>query len=293
MTLSRARTYLAILVMPAMALALAACGLGDDRTTLERARETGSIRVGFANERPYAYTDTATGRLTGESPEIARVILADMGITDVEGVLTAEFGALIPGLNAGRFDIIAAGMYITPERCEQIEFSNPTYGIGEAFAVLAGNPKELNSFEDIRDHEDATIGIVTGAIQRSYAQAIGIPEDRIVMFSDASGALDGVRTGRVDAYAGTAFTVQEFLELDDSGTLERAEPFTDPVIDGETARGYGAYGFRKGDVDFVAEFNARLADFIGSEEHQALVAEFGFTEAELPGDVTAADLCTP
>ena len=35
-----------------------------------------------------------------------------MGINQVEGVLT-EFGSLIPGLQARRFDIIAAGMYVT------------------------------------------------------------------------------------------------------------------------------------------------------------------------------------
>ena len=32
-------------------------------------------------------------------------------------------GFVIPGLNAGRFDLIAAGLFITPERCEQVAFS--------------------------------------------------------------------------------------------------------------------------------------------------------------------------
>ena len=270
---------------------LAGCGGGgQQQSTLERIRETGVVRIGYANEAPYAYQDTATGELTGEAPEIAKVILEELGVTQVEGVLT-EFGSLIPGLQAGRFDIIAAGMYILPERCEQIAFSNPTYAIGEAFAVLQGNPKSLHSYEDIRDHEDATLGVVAGAVERRYAREVGIPDDRVVVFPDAPAALAGVRAGRVDAYGGTALTVQDLLSKDGSGRLERADPFTDPVIDGVSVKGYGAFGFRKQDQDLKEAFNERLATFIGSDEHREIVEPFGFTEQELPGDVTADELC--
>src|SRR5690606_3307861 len=104
-------------------------GTAFAQSTLETARENGYIRVGFANEAPYGYA-TPSGELTGEAPEVAKAILARMGIEEVDGVLT-EFGSLIPGLRAGRFDIIAAGMFITPERCQQVQFSEPSYGIGQ------------------------------------------------------------------------------------------------------------------------------------------------------------------
>ncbi|MCH8512660.1 MAG: ectoine/hydroxyectoine ABC transporter substrate-binding protein EhuB [Kiritimatiellae bacterium] len=268
----------------------AGCGPASDQSTLERIQERGVVRIGYANEAPYGYMDTETGELTGEAPEIAKVILQELGVTEVEAVLT-EFGSLVPGLQAGRFDLVAAGMYITPERCQQIAFSNPTYVIGEAFAVRVGNPKSLHSYEDIRDHEDATLGVVSGAIERRYAREIGIPDDRVMTFPDAPAALAAVRAGRVDAYGGTSLTVQDLLSKDTSGELEQADPFTDPVIDGESVRGYGAFGFRQADTELVEAFNEKLADFIGSEAHLALVEPFGFTETNLPGDVTAADLC--
>src|SRR5690606_9449688 len=94
------------------------------QSTLEAAKAAGTIRVGYANEAPYAYMDSGSNKVTGEAVEIARVVLKRMGVNEVEGVLT-EFGSLIPGLQAKRFDIIAAGMYITPERCQQALFSNP------------------------------------------------------------------------------------------------------------------------------------------------------------------------
>jgi polar amino acid transport system substrate-binding protein len=262
----------------------------DGETTLERIQRTGVVRIGYANEAPYAYKDTASGRVTGEAPEIARVILEDLGVTEVEGVLT-EFGQLIPGLQAGRFDMVAAGMYILPERCEQIDFSNPTYSIGEAFMVQAGNPKGLNSYTDVAENEDAVLGVVQGTVEIGYADAMGIPDDRVRTFPDAPSAVAGVRSGRIDAYAGTALTVQDLLDKDTSGAIERADPFEQPVIDGESVRGYGAYGFRQNDDTFREAVNQQLEMFIGTEEHLELVRPFGFTEAELPGDATAAELC--
>jgi polar amino acid transport system substrate-binding protein len=79
-------------------------------TTLEKIRAAGKIRVGYANEAPYAYQDPATGGLTGEAPEVARAVLRDLGEIEMEGVLT-EFGSLIPGLKAGRLPrgLVAAG----------------------------------------------------------------------------------------------------------------------------------------------------------------------------------------
>ena len=280
------------LALAGVAAVALACG-GDDasRSTLERVRAQGIVRVGYANEAPYAFRDTATGRVTGEAPEIARVVFERMGIPEFEGVLT-EFGSLIPGLQAGRFDLIAAGMYITPERCGQVAFSEPTYAVGEGFIVPEGNPLDLHGYEDVRDHPTATLGVVAGAIERGYARASGIPDARIVTFPDALAALAGVRAGRISAYAATALTVQNLLGKDAAG-VEQAAPFSDPVIDGETVRGHGAFAFRPRDEALRAEFNRHLTAFIGTPAHLELVAPFGFTDRQLPGEAATSRLCQP
>lgn len=263
---------------------------GQALSTLKRAQQAGTIRVGYANEAPYAYLESASRKLTGEAPEIARAVLAGMGIGKVEGVLT-EFGSLIPGLKAGRFDIIAAGMYILPERCKEIAFSNPTYSVGEAFIVAQGNPLALHGYEGVAPHPDARLGVVAGTVEREYARRVGIPNARVVVFPDAPSALDGVIAGRVDAYAATSLTANNLLARAKSPRVERAAPFSDPVIEGKPTRGYGAFGFRKTDQDLTAAFNAALAKFIGTPRHLELVKPFGFTQGELPGPATAAELC--
>lgn len=265
-------------------------GPAGAESALQRIETLGIAWIGFANEAPYAYVDTRTRKLTGEAPVIAREVLRGMDVAHIEGVLT-EFGSLIPALKAGRFDVIAAGMYITPERCREILFSEPTYAIGEAFIVRADNPLDLRGYEDVRDRPSARLGVVTGAVQLGYARRAGIPDERIVIFPDAPSAVDGVLADRVDAYAGTSLTVNDLLTRASDPRLERARPFKPLVIDGKPIKGYGAYGFRKRDMALRDAFNRELERLIGTERHLALIKPFGFTAEELPGDATTAALC--
>ena len=117
-----AMTARVTVLLSVLALVVAACGGGDgdagdgggDGGGLASYQENG-ITIGIANEIPYGYEDEETGEVTGEAPEVARVVLDELGITDREFVVV-EFGALIGGLQAGNFDMIAAGMYIGPPR---------------------------------------------------------------------------------------------------------------------------------------------------------------------------------
>lgn len=274
----------------ALLLGCSGCVRASDESTLEKILRTGVARVGYANEAPYAYMDSDQRRLTGEAPEIARIILKRMGVQRVEGVLLTEFGTLIPGLKARRFDLIAAGMYITPPRARQVAFSNPTYAIGEALIVARDNPLQLHSYTDVVENPEARLGVAAGAIQRRYAKELGVPDSRLVVFPDAPSALAGVGAGRVDAYAATSLTAGDLLRRTSSVAVELAEPFENPVINGKPAVGYGAFAFHKDDHDLVATFNHHLAEFIGTPEHLELIESFGFSEATLPGDVTAAEL---
>ena len=141
-------------------------------TALERAKAQGFIRVGFANEAPFGYA-TPDGKLTGEAPEVAKAVLAKMGIPQVDGVLT-EFGSLIPGLKAGRFDIIAAGMFINPKRCAEIAFSEPSYGIGQAMLVTKGNPKGVKDYSTFAGSKDLKLAVMAGAVEVGYAKDAGV-----------------------------------------------------------------------------------------------------------------------
>lgn len=279
------------LVGPAAGLSLAGCpGERPGESTLERIRRTGVARIAYANEAPYGYRDLETGRVTGEAPEIARAVLRRMGVRRMEASLVS-FGQLIPGLKAGRYDLIAAGMYITPERCRQIDFSNPTYAVGEAFLVRRGNPEDLHGFRDVLERPGVRLGVVGGTVEFQHAERIGISERRLVVFPDNATALAGLRNGRIDAFAGTSLTVRHLLARAGVADLEMADPFEQPELYEGRSRSYGAFGFREDDDAFRETVNEELEGFIGSEAHLELVTRFRFTREELPGDVTAEAIC--
>ncbi|MGE5767387.1 MAG: ectoine/hydroxyectoine ABC transporter substrate-binding protein EhuB [Bacteroidota bacterium] len=265
--------------------ARAKTGADVAQSRLEKSREQGFIRIGFANEAPYGYA-TPDGKLTGEAPEVAKAVLAKMGITEVDGVLT-EFGSLIPGLKAGRFDIIAAGMFITPARCNEVAFSEPSYGIGQAFLVKEGNPANIADYATIAGNDDLKLAVMAGAVESGYAKKAGIGMGQLVMLPDQSSLVKAVQAGRADAAALTALSIADMASKNDG--VESTKPFGE--VAGESVKGYGGFAFRKDDKDLYEAFNAELKKFLGSPEHIALVTPHGFGEGYLPNKTTA-ELCS-
>ncbi|CAK7259636.1 ectoine/hydroxyectoine ABC transporter substrate-binding protein EhuB [Shinella sp. YE25] len=273
--------------MKAAVLAFAAASVAGPslaETTLEKAKAAGYIRIGFANEAPFGFA-TPDGKLTGEAPEVAKAVLAKMGIPEVDGVLT-EFGSLIPGLKAGRFDIIAAGMFINPKRCAEIGFSEPSYGIGQAMLVPAGNAKKIADYSSFADNKDLKLAVMAGAVEAGYARDAGVAEEQIVTLPDQSSLVAAVQSGRADGAALTALSIADMAKKAEG--VESTTPFGE--VAGKSVKGHGGFGFRKEDTDLQEAFNKELAAFLGSPEHLALVEPLGFGKDYLPNKTTA-ELC--
>jgi len=269
----------------ASALLMAACAattVAQAETTLQRIQRTGEVRIGYANEKPFAYT-TPDGTVTGESPEIARKVFAKLGVKKVDAVLT-EWGSLIPGLRAGRFDVIAAGMYVTPERCKQVVFANPQYQIKDTLITVPGNPKDLHSYGDVAK-KDASLALMAGTVEVGYARASGVKDSQMLLVPDTTAELQAVRARRADAAAGTALTMKD-LAAKMPGQVEAQAKF----IDDPSHTGYGALAFRPEDTDLRDAVNKVLKGWLGTPDHLKTVAPFGFDKSNLP-DKTTAQLC--
>lgn len=263
---------------------LAGSGLAYAQNTLDKVRDQGFIRVGFANEAPYAYADSS-GKFTGESPTVFRHVMKELGVDEVDAVLT-EWGALIPGLRAGRFDAIVASMYITPTRCKQVIFANPTYGVGEAFVVKAGNPDGISTYQDALE-KNKKIAFIAGTAEVEHARMAGMGRDQMLVVPDFAAAIAAVKSGRASAGAFTSMTAKDLAEKDDA--VERAKPFTFEH-DGKTYRGEGSFGFRPDDTALRDAVNEKLAAYLGTPEHLEAIAVFGFDESNLP-EMTAEQHC--
>lgn len=252
-------------------------------TTLQRIQRTGVVRIGYANEKPFAYTQP-DGTVTGESPEIAKKIFAKLGVKKVDAVLT-EWGSLIPGLQAGRFDVIAAGMYITPQRCTQVAFADPQYQIGDTLLTAPGNPKQLSSYADVAKQPGVKLAVMAGTVELGYAREASIKDSQILQVPDTTAQLQAVRSHRADAAVGTALTMKD-LAAKMPGQVAVAEKF----VDDPAHMGYGALAFRKSDTDLRDAVNKALHAWLGTPDHLQTVAPFGFDKSNVTSK-TAAELC--
>jgi len=277
------------ITLAALALTVVAAGVtlgpAHAASLLERAKAGETIKVGFSNEAPYAFQNDA-GEMDGFVNEVGLAILEKMGITNVEGVLT-EWGSLIPGLKAGRFDIITAGMYILPKRCKQVAFTEPMGEFAEAFLVKKGNPLDLHSFEDVAENDDAILVTGAGYSTVDWARKLGIPDDRIMKVQDPAAMLQAVKSGRAHAASATVFAMSD-LANKGGDDVELADPFNPP----EFTKGWSAYAFRKDDTEFLEAWNEVQADFLGTHEFWDIVNKYGYKESQLPSEgVTTAKLC--
>lgn len=271
------------LLIGCTALAGISFGSLTQADTLEEIKDSSSVRIGYANETPFAYT-ALDGSVTGESPEIVRKVFERMQIDTIKPVLT-EWGSLIPGLRAGRFDLIAAGMYITPERCKQVLFTDPHYRLLDTLLVAEGNPKNLRSYEDIANNPDVKIAIMSGTVNLGYARKAGIKDSQILQVPDTTSQLQAVRSGRADAAIGTQLTMKGLADKAGDDVEAIADFKDDP-----SRAGYGALAFRPQDKALRDAVNAELKQWLGSEEHLKTIEPFGFDRSNIT-DKTAAELC--
>lgn len=267
------KTWKTLVLGLATAAVTAISAVAAQAVTLDELKERGFVRVAIHNEPPYAFT-TLDGTAAGIGPEVVTAVLNKLGVSQIDWVVT-PFSTLIPGLQAGRWDMVGAQQSIFPERCKQVSFGNPTSTAAEALLVKAGNPKNLHSYDDIKNDASAKIAVPTGSVQLKYLQAYGIPEDRVVLFSNHADAPELVLSGRVDAYTIEDAAADLLLRSGKVQGLEVADPFTVPVVDGKQVISYAGSTFKKEDTELRDAYNKELAEFVKTPEFAAIVEKNG------------------
>ena len=175
--------------------------------------------LGFATAVPWGYPGE-NGEPLGFVNAIALTILEEMGINEVDTSVN-EWAGLIPGLNAGRYDIITGGMYILKSRCENIDFSDPIGYFGDAMMVPAGNPKGIHNYEDVvRTGATLVTGIGFNTVEA--AKKYGVPDSQMLLVDGEVGILAAMNAGRADVAVHTVFSVQEHVEIS-GGKFEQTD----------------------------------------------------------------------
>lgn len=241
----------------------------DDK--LEQLKAQGFARVAIANEPPYTSV-TADGKVSGAAPDVAREIFKRLGVPDIAASIS-EYGAMIPGLQAGRFDAITAGLFMKPQRCAAVAYSEPILCDAEALLVKKGNPKGFKSYADIAKDPTATIGAPGGGTEEKLALEAGVPRERVIVVPDGQSGVKMLQDGRIDAYSLPVLSINDLVKKANDPNLATVAP-----VQGAPVYCDGA-AFKKSDTKLRDAFDVELAKMKKSGEFAKIIEPYGFSAA--------------
>ena len=139
------KKFLAVAMILLMTAALAACGgdtkdSGSSDSSADAPKASGDVLiVGTEPTFPPFDTTDDNGDIVGFDMDLSQSDRQGSGILKWNSGISAEFDGLIPALTSGTIDIVAAGMDASPERAEQVDFSDSYYEASLIVAVAADN----------------------------------------------------------------------------------------------------------------------------------------------------------
>jgi len=187
-------------------------------------KKAGCAKVALAEAPPFV-TISSDGKAGGYLPAVSADVLRSLVVPKLCPE-AATYDAMIPGLQARRFDLLPGGLNITPERCQVIAFSQPLTAQHEALAVPAGNPHGITSYAAFAKRPGLTLAVFSGSSQEAFArkngeEVISIPVGQIRDVSNSYQADPG-SFGRKLLFGIFASRNEEYLFLS-AETPERAE----------------------------------------------------------------------
>lgn len=180
----------AIVLSAALVVALAACGSSKDSDSDKSSCKAGTLTMGTnASFPPYEYVDD-NGKIVGIDAEIAQAIADKLGMK-LE-IKDMEFESLVPAVKAKSIDLALAGMTVTDERKQSVNFSD-SYSTGVQVVIVKEN-SEIKTVDDLKGKK---IGVQAGTTSDTYCSE-DFGEENVKQFSNGSLAVAALANGQVD-----------------------------------------------------------------------------------------------
>ncbi len=223
---------------------------------------------------PYEFKNDG-GEFAGIDVEIADLIAKELG-RELE-IVDIEFGAIIAGVQTGKYDIGMAGLTVTEERKESVNFSD-SYAKGIQSVIVKAD-SEYASFEDFYTGFDADenpagvkegikIGVqqdTTGDIYSSDVPAKwGFGEENVERYKTGADAVEALKAGKVTAVIIDNEPAKSFVNANEG--LK--------ILDGSYADEDYAIAINKEDTELLEQVNAALKKLTDNGEIAKIVAKY-------------------
>ncbi|MBR4278918.1 MAG: transporter substrate-binding domain-containing protein, partial [Clostridia bacterium] len=156
---------------------------------LAEVKKAGKLVIATSPDFP-PFENLEGGKVVGIEIDILNIICEELGVELV--IEQMNFDAVLPGVQAKKFDVGVSGITITPDREKTTLFSLPYYNAAQVIVVKEGS--EIKGKDDL---EGKTVSVQTGTTAESGCKEMGLTCQAFEANADAKAALT---TGKVDAW---------------------------------------------------------------------------------------------
>lgn len=213
---------------------------------LERMRRAGVAKMAVPQTPPWSEIKP-DGTLAGIAPEIVQRAMQALGVSRFEAIPTT-YAELIPGLMAGRWDIIGACLTFSKARCSAVKFTSP---ICFGYLSVAYRPGEMNNPPlSLADAAKRGLKIATnaGGYQLPMLRRL-TSDDKLLLFNDSASTVEAVVTKRADVAIDSFYGMKPVKAAESLG-------FTPALTD--TGFDKSGPAFRNTDADLYEAFDAEV-----------------------------------
>lgn len=225
-----------------------------------QAKDWKEIRIAFdVPYEPFEYK-TPDGELTGFEVDLARAMCKDLK-ADCKFVIQSWDG-MIPGLLARKFDAIMSSMSITPERAEQVLFSEPYYNTPGAWFGRKGTDVDVTDKSALKGK---IVGVQRGTTMDTYVTNELGGDVQIKRYTTADDMVLDLEAQRLDLVF-VDYPVGEQTILSKDGFQVVGEPV-------KLGEGVGV-AMRKRDKDLAAKINASLKKLKNNGTYDTIMKKY-------------------
>ncbi|MBQ2971508.1 MAG: transporter substrate-binding domain-containing protein [Ruminococcus sp.] len=248
------KKFLALILAILMVCSLAACGASNDAPADEVKEEL--IMGTNATFPPYEYYDEDGETIIGIDAEIAQAVADKLGMTLT--IKDMEFESLLTAVQSGAVDIVFAGLTVTDERKESVDFSI-TYATGIQ-VIIVPNDSEIASVDDLAGK---TIGVQAGTTGDIYCTD-EFGQDNVKQFANGALAVAALQNGQVDCVVIDNEPAKSFVTANDG--LK--------ILDTEYAVEDYAAAISKENTELTAKVNAAMEELTADGTIDAIIAKY-------------------
>lgn len=263
-TALKSKSKWALLSVALAGLMLTACNSNNnapaegESAAAEAGGSEQTIRIATESSyKPLSYTD-ADGKLIGFEIDLIHALCDEMKAKC--DISSQEWDGLIPGLQAKKFDAIIAGMSITPERLEKVDFTDPYLTNGLVLVAKKGDNISVDS-----DFSTIPVGAQRATIAAQYIEETH-PKAKLNLYDTQENAYLDLASGRIRALFSDKVTAAYWLTSEEGKAFEQkgAEFKSDDTM---------GIAVRKGDA-LAGKFNTALATLKQSGKYDEISAPY-------------------